>query len=110
MLGRLLFSGGYVALMISRCVPRVLLSDVDDSTAGAVVGTVVAVVTSNVLSQLPGLATIKPFLFTRYWDEWATCTRPRHSTTCGRASRRRCLVDARDDLTIWRFQRKDVLS
>jgi ABC-2 type transport system permease protein len=112
MTGRLLFSGGYVALMMLTVVCiGVFLSTVTDSTAAAVVGTVVAVVTSNVLSALPGLATIKPFLFTRYWDEW----RNLYATTSigdmwkGVASTLiwSVLVTA---FAIWRFQRKDILS
>lgn len=112
MTGRLLFSAGYVALMMLTVVCiGVFLSTLTDSTAAAVVGTVVAVVTSNVLTALPGLATIKPFLFTRYWDEW----RNLYATTAlddmwkGVASTLAwsALVTA---FAIWRFQRKDILS
>jgi ABC-2 type transport system permease protein len=112
MTGRLLFSGGYVALMMLTVVCiGVFLSTLTDSTAAAVVGTVVTVVTSNVLTALPGLATIKPFLFTRYWDEW----RNLYSTTAlddmwkGVASTLLWSL-AVTAFAIWRFQRKDILS
>lgn len=112
MLGRLLFSGGYVALMMLTVVcVGVLLSTMTDSTAAAVVGTVVAVVTSNVLSQIPGLASIKPFLFTRYWDEWRNLysTTPLDDMWKGVAST--LIWSALLTLiAIWRFQRKDILS
>ncbi len=38
----------------------VFLSTLTDSTAASVVGTVVSVVTSNVLGALPGLSRVKP--------------------------------------------------
>src|SRR5207244_10888582 len=61
MVGRLLFGGAYVAMtMLTIVCIGVLLSTLTDSTAGAVVGTVVAFVTSNVLSALPGLRGLKP--------------------------------------------------
>ena len=66
-----MYGGAYVALMMLTVVCiGVFLSTLTDSTAAAVVGTVVAIVTSNVLGALPGLRSVKPFLPTRYWDEW----------------------------------------
>jgi ABC-2 type transport system permease protein len=89
----------------------VFLSTLTDSTAAAVVGTVVAVVTSNVLTALPGLRSIKPFLFTRYWDEWRNLyqTGPLNDMWKGVASTLiwSLLVTL---IALWRFQRKDILS
>jgi ABC-2 type transport system permease protein len=113
MLGRLLFGGGYVALMMLTVVCiGVFLSTLTDSTAAAVVGTVVAVVTSQVLSALPsGLERVKPFLFTRYWDEWRNLyqTTPLDDMWKGLASTLAWSL-AITALALWRFQRKDILS
>jgi ABC-2 type transport system permease protein len=112
MVGRLLFGGGYVAMtMLTIVCIGVLLSTLTDSTAGAVVGTVVAFVTSNVLAALPGLRSMKPFLFTRYWDEWRNLyqTSPLSDMWKGVVSTLiwSAVVVV---ITIWRFQRKDILS
>lgn len=112
MLGRLMFGGGYVALMMLTVVCiGVFLSTLTDSTAAAVVGTVVAVVTSNVLTALPGLRNIKPFLPTRYWDEWRNLylSGPLNDMWKGVASTLiwSALITI---VCMWRFQRKDILS
>jgi len=112
MVGRLLFGGAYVAMtMLTIVCIGVLLSTLTDSTAGAVVGTVVAFVTSNVLSALPGLRGIKPFLFTRYWDEWRNLYQ---STPVGDMWKGLYSTLIWSTvivvITVWRFQRKDILS
>ena len=91
MFWRLAVGGAYVALMMLTVVCiGVFLSTFTDSTAAAVVGTVVSIVTSNVLGALPGLRSVKPFLPTRYWDEWhALYATSRPCRTCGRGRRRR---------------------
>lgn len=112
MLGRLLFGGGYVALtmLVVVCI-GVFLSTLTDSTAAAVVGTVVTVVTSQVLGAVPGLVSIKPFLPTRYWDEWRNlyATESLQDMWKGVAS---TLIWSTviTLLALWRFQRKDILS
>jgi ABC-2 type transport system permease protein len=112
MLGRLMFGGGYVALtmLVVVCL-GVFLSTLTDSTAAAVVGTVVTVVTSQVLGAVPGLRAIKPMLPTRYWDEW----RNLYST-----SSLEDMWKGATSAVVWsvvitliallRFRRKDILS
>jgi ABC-2 type transport system permease protein len=112
MFWRLLWGGAYVALtMLTVVCLGVLLSTLTDSTAAAVVGTVVGVVTSNVLGQLPGLSSVKPFLPTRYWDEWHNlyATTSLHDMWKGVASTLiwSALITG---VALWRFQRKDILS
>jgi len=112
MFWRLMFGGGYVALtMLTVVCVGVFLSTLTDSTAAAVVGTVVFVVTSNVLGALPGLRTVKPFLPTRYWDEWHNlyATTGLHDMWKGVASTLiwSMLVTF---IAVWRLQRKDILS
>src|SRR4051794_1153761 len=112
MFGRLLFGGGYVALtmLVVVCI-GMLLSTLTDSTAAAVVGTVVAVVTSQVLTAVPGLDSVKPLLPTRYWDEWRALY-----TTDALGSMWKGLWSALawsvliTLLALWRFHRKDILS
>lgn len=112
MFSRLLFGGGYVALtmLVVVCI-GILLSTLTDSTAAAVVGTVVTVVTSQVLGAVPGLDVVKPLLPTRYWDEWRALY-----TTDALGSMWKgvwsalgwsALITA---VALWRFHRKDILS
>ncbi|HEV3226579.1 MAG TPA: ABC transporter permease subunit [Acidimicrobiales bacterium] len=112
MFWRLLFGAGYVALtMLVVVAIGILLSTLTDSTAAAVVGTVVVIVTSQVLSQVPGLESIKPLFPTRYWDEW----RNLYSTTglqdmwkgAASAVAWSSLITL---IALWRFRRKDILS
>jgi ABC-2 type transport system permease protein len=112
MLWRLLFSAGYVALtMLTVVCAGVLLSTLTDSTAGAVVGTVVCVVTSNVLGALPGLSSVKPFLPTRYWDEWHNLYANTGLSDMWKGLASTLLWSALiTAVTLWRFQRKDILS
>ena len=112
MFGRLLFGGAYVALtmLVVVCI-GVFLSTLTDSTAAAVVGTVVTVVTSQVLTQVPGLDSLKPLLPTRYWDEWRALY-----TTDALSSMWKGVWSAVGwsvlitVLALWRFRRKDILS
>ncbi|HEY2812771.1 MAG TPA: ABC transporter permease [Acidimicrobiales bacterium] len=70
-LGRLGLASAYVALtMLAVVAIGIFLSTLTDSTAAAVVSTVVVVVASQVLTAVPSLSSIKPLLPTRYWDEW----------------------------------------
>ena len=112
MFSRLLFGAGYVALtmLVVVCI-GILLSTMTDSTAAAVVGTVVVVVTSQVLTAVPGLDNVKPLLPTRYWDEWRALytTDALGSMWKGvwSALAWSALITA---VALWRFRRKDILS
>jgi len=112
MFWRLFYGGAYVALMMLTVVCiGVFLSTLTDSTAAAVVGTVVTIVTSNVLGALPGLRSVKPFLPTRYWDEWHNlyATSTLQDMWKGAASTLiwSTLITV---FAVWRFRRKDILS
>jgi ABC-2 type transport system permease protein len=112
MFWRLMFGGAYVSLtMLTVVCIGVFLSTLTDSTAAAVVGTVVSVVTSNVLGALPGLRSVKPFLPTRYWEEWHNlyATTTLQDMWKGVASTLiwSTLITL---VALWRFQRKDILS
>src|SRR4051794_37822698 len=111
-IGRLALSCGYVALtMLVVVAIGVLLSTLTDSTAGAVVGTIVVVVASGVLASLPSLDQIKPFLPTRYWDQWQHLYFGESAADMWKGTASAVIwsvvVIA---FTIWRFQRKDILS
>ena len=100
-----------IGLMTYRIIGGIFLSTLTDSTAAAVVGTIVAVVASSVLKAVPSLATIRPGLPTQYWDEWHNlyATSSLHDMWKGVAS----TVVWSILLTViglWRFQRKDILS
>jgi hypothetical protein len=46
------------------------LSTLTDSTAAAVVGTIVVIVSSAVLENVPSLRFMKPILPTHFWGDW----------------------------------------
>ena len=111
-LGRLALSSGYVGLtMLVVVVIGVFLSTLTDSTAGAVVGTIVVIVASGVLASLPSLDQIKPYLPTRYWDQWTNLYFGQSATDMWKGAASAViwsvLITA---LALWRFQRKDILS
>jgi ABC-2 type transport system permease protein len=111
-LGRLALASGYVALtMLAVVAIGIFLSTLTDSTAAAVVSTVVVVVASQVLTAVPSLGSIKPYLPTRYWDEWRNLFTgdTTHDMYKGVAS---ALVFTAifTVIALWRFRRKDILS
>jgi ABC-2 type transport system permease protein len=111
-LGRLALGSAYVALMMLVVVAfGVLLSTITDSIAGAIVGTIVVVFASAVLTGLPGVDSIKPVLPTRYWDEWhqlftGGSTSGMYQGVVSAAG----WVVVVTAVALWRFQRKDILS
>jgi ABC-2 type transport system permease protein len=109
---RLLLASGYVALtMLAVVAIGIFLSTLTDSTAAAVVSTVVVVVASQVLTAVPSLSSIKPLLPTRYWDEWRNLFMgvSTHDMWKGVASAL-AYTALFTVIALWRFQRKDILS
>ena len=109
---RLLLASGYIALtMLAVVAIGIFLSAMTDSTAAAVVSTVVVVVASRVLSAVPSLGSITPFLPTRYWDEWNSLFmgQPTHDMWKGVASALVFTV-LFTVIALWRFGKKDILS
>ena len=111
-IGRLALGSGYVALtMLFVVVLGVFLSTLTDSTAGAVVGTIVVIVASGVLASLPGLEQIKPVLPTRYWDQWTHLYTGDTATDMWKGAASAIAWSIVVTLVaVWRFQRKDILS
>lgn len=111
-LGRLTLGMGYVALtMLVVVVLGVFLSTLTDSTAGAVVGTIVVVVASNLLGSLPGFEVIKPVLPTRYWDQWTHLYNNDSATDMWKGAASAVIWSVVVTvIAVWRFQRKDILS
>lgn len=69
--GRLAVASLYVTWCMFLVVAvGIFLSTLTDSTAAAVVGTIVVIVTCSVLLQVPSLEGIKPVVPTSYWDRW----------------------------------------
>jgi ABC-2 type transport system permease protein len=109
---RLLLASGFVALtMLAVVAIGIFLSTLTDSTAAAVVSTVVVVVASQVLTAVPSLSTFKPYLLTRYWDEWRNLFTGRPAEDMwkgvGSALAYTALFTV---IALWRFNRKDILS
>jgi ABC-2 type transport system permease protein len=70
-LGRLALATGYVTICMFVVVAvGMFLSTLTDSTAAAVVGTIVIIATCPVLLQVPSLEGIRPVVPTQYWAEW----------------------------------------
>jgi ABC-2 type transport system permease protein len=68
---RLLAAIGYVVVsMLGVGVIALFLSTVTDSGLGATLGTLAALITSEVLTGLDAANTIKPYLPTNYWLSW----------------------------------------
>jgi ABC-2 type transport system permease protein len=89
------------------------LSTLTDSTAAAVVGTIVIVTVSGILLQVPSLEGIRPIVPTKYWAEWQNLFQPGQPLASEMV---KGLVSAAIYTTIFsvlaivRFQRKDILS
>jgi ABC-2 type transport system permease protein len=89
------------------------LSTLTDSTAAAVVGTIVIVVTCGVLLQVPSLEGIRPIVPTKYWAEWQNLFQPGQPVA---SEMIKGLISTAVYTTIFsvlavmRFQRKDILS
>ena len=89
------------------------LSTLTDSTAAAVVGTIVIVVTCGVLLQVPSLEGIRPIVPTKYWTEWLNLFQPGEPVASEMAKgllSTAIYTTIFSALAIVRFQRKDILS
>ncbi len=103
---------GYV-MVVSLFVVAVgiFLSTLTDSTAGAVVGTIVVVVTSGVLVQVPSLESIRPILPTNYWGQYNGIFAPSMTTDLWKGVVSSAVWTTLFSLAaLLRFQRKDILS
>jgi ABC-2 type transport system permease protein len=111
-LGRLALASGYVALtMLAVVAIGIFLSTLTDSTAAAVVSTVVVVVASQVLGAVPSLSSFKPYLLTRYWDEWRNLFTGRTTEDMWKGVASALVYTAIFAvIAVWRFRRKDILS
>jgi ABC-2 type transport system permease protein len=62
---------GYIAVsMFGVAAIAVFLSTVTDSSLGATLGALAAVISSQVLSVLDAADAVQPYLLTRYWFAW----------------------------------------
>ena len=111
-LQRFAIGAGYVMVVTMFVVAvGMFLSTLTDSTAGAVVGTIVVVVTSGVLIQVPSLEGIRPVLPTNYWGQYNGIFAPTMTTDLWKG-----VVSSVVWTTLFsagallRFQRKDILS
>ena len=111
-LGRLALASAYVALtMLVVVAIGIFLSTLTDSTAAAVVGTVVIIVASQVLTAVPSLSSFKPFLPTRYWDEWRNLfTGDTAQDMWKGVASALAFAVIFTVVALWRFRRKDILS
>ncbi|HEX2384560.1 MAG TPA: ABC transporter permease subunit [Acidimicrobiales bacterium] len=111
-LGRLALASGYVALtMLAVVAIGIFLSTLTDSTAAAVVSTVVVVVASQVLTAVPSLGSLKPYLPTRYWDEWRNLFTGRTAQDMWKGvASALAFTLIFTVIALWRFRRKDILS
>jgi len=111
-LGRLGLASAYVALtMLAVVAIGIFLSTLTDSTAAAVVSTVVVVVASQVLTAVPSLSSFKPYLPTRYWDEWRNLFTGRTAQDMWKGVASALIFTAIfTAIALWRFRRKDILS
>jgi ABC-2 type transport system permease protein len=109
---RLLLASGYVALtMLAVVAIGIFLSTLTDSTAAAVVSTVVVVVASQVLTAVPSLGSIKPYLPTRYWDEWRNLFTGNAAQDMWKGVASALVFTVLFTvIALWRFGKKDILS
>lgn len=71
LVARIAAAGGYVAVsMLGVGAIALFLSTVSDSSLGAALGALAAMVASQVLVTLDAAASVSPYLPTRYWLAW----------------------------------------
>jgi ABC-2 type transport system permease protein len=111
-LGRLTLASAYVALFLLVVVAvGMFLSTLTDSTAAAVVGTIVVIVSSAVLENVPSLRFMKPVLPTHFWGDWtALFTGRSTSGMWGGVIATLVYTALFSVMAVARFQRKDILS
>lgn len=112
--GRLALASAYfTACLLFVVALGMFLSTLTDSTAAAVVGTIVIVVTCGVLLQVPSLEGIRPIVPTKYWAEWLNLFQPREPLASEMAKgllSTAIYTTIFSVLAIVRFQHKDILS
>jgi len=110
--GRLIVASGYVWIcMLFVVAVGMFLSTLTDSTAAAVVGTIVIVVTCSVLLQVPSLEGIRPVVPTRYWAEWNSLFYAEGGAEMWKGVISSVVYTSVFSLlAVARFQRKDILS
>jgi ABC-2 type transport system permease protein len=70
-LTRMAYAMGYIAVsMLGLGAIALFLSTLTDSSLGAALGALAALVTSQVLVTLDAAASVRPYLPTRYWLSW----------------------------------------
>jgi len=71
----------------------------------------VVVVASQVLTAVPSLSSIKPYLPTRYWDEWRNLFTGDTTQDMWKGVASALVFTAVfTAIALWRFRRKDILS
>ncbi|MEY2570863.1 MAG: type transport system permease protein [Acidimicrobiaceae bacterium] len=111
-LSRFALGAGYVAMCTMFVVAvGIFLSTLTDSTAGAVVGTIVVVVTCGVLLAVPSLEGIKPVVPTNYWGQYNGIFNPTITTDLWKGLVSSAVWSTAFSIAaLLRFQRKDILS
>lgn len=111
-LGRLGLATAYVSVcMLFVVAVGIFLSTLTDSTAAAVVGTIVIAVTCGVLLQVPSLEGIRPIVPTRYWGEWNGFFNPDGTSDLWKGILSSAVWSTLFSIAaLVRFQRKDILS
>jgi len=111
-LSRFALGAGYVAMCAMFVVAvGIFLSTLTDSTAGAVVGTIVVVVTCGVLLAVPSLEGIKPIVPTNYWGQYNGIFNPTITTDLWKGAVSSAVYSTLFSVAaLVRFQRKDILS
>jgi ABC-2 type transport system permease protein len=111
-LARLGLASGYVALFLLVVVAvGMLLSTLTDSTAAAVVGTIVVIVSSAVLENVPSLRFMKPILPTHFWGDWTQLFTGGSTSGMWLGVLSTLIYTTMFSvIAVARFQRKDILS
>ena len=111
-LERLAIASAYVALFLLVVVAvGMLLSTLTDSTAAAVVGTIVVIVSSAVLENVPSLRFMKPVLPTHFWGDWTSLFTGGATSGMWLGVLSTLIYTALfSTIAMVRFQRKDILS
>ena len=111
-LARLSLASAYVALFLLVVVAvGMLLSTLTDSTAAAVVGTIVVIVSSAVLENVPSLRFMKPVLPTHFWGDWTQLFTGGSTSGMWLGVLSTLIYTTLFSvIAVARFQRKDILS
>jgi ABC-2 type transport system permease protein len=109
---RFALAAGYVCVVSMFTVSvGLFLSTLTDSTAGAVVGTIVVVATCGVLIQVPSLEGMRPIIPTNYWGQAQGIFNPSITTDLWKGVVSSAAWSSLFTVVaLVRFQRKDILS